>query len=259
MLARVDIAGVAIPAVLGLIAIYLGWRQMRLSGQNAELQYVVTTTTKLVPEGWGTSLQVVHGEEIVNDPWLTITRIVHTGQRAITVEDFNSPLRLKFIGSMGVASVNQTGQRPTDLEPLLERDADSVLVSPTLINPGDMVEIQAVTTGQPSKVELSGRLSEVTYTQLPRLPYPPGGGPEGELLGLDKIITFGLPVGMSLILAAAFALDSESSLATRIAVPIGSVIVGCCLWPWYESSLIKRRALFKPERKAGTPESTRTA
>lgn len=220
---------------------------------------MVTTTTKLVPAGWGDSLKVVHDGEVVNDPWLTITRIVHTGDRAINVEDFDTPLRLRFAGSDGVASVNQTGQRPADLHPLLERDGDSVLVQATLINPGDMVEVQTVTTGQPTDVQLSGRLSEVTYKQLPRLPYPPGGGTEGEMLGFDKFMAFGLPIGLALFVAVGIALDGSSTLATRIAVPIGAILVGCGIWPWYEASLIRRRALFKPERQPETPKSTRTA
>ena len=257
MLACVEIAAIAVGAVLGAVAIYFSYISWRDRRGHAQFQYVVTTATQLVPTAWAGSLGLVHDGEAVNDPWLMIVRIVNVGDRAIKAEDYETPLKLNLGGSLGVASVNQTGQRPSDLAPPLERDGDSVLVLPTLFNPGDMIELQVLTTGQPKEVELGGRLSEVTYRRLPRLPYPPGSGPEGEMLGLDKFMALVLPVGLALGVAVAFALDKSSSTSTRIAVPIGSVLAGC-LFLWRERWLVQRRAMFKPERTTGTPEQTRT-
>lgn len=253
-----DIAAIAVGSALSGIGIYIGYITYRDRRGRAELQYVVTTITRLVPREWGESLQVVHDGERVNDPWLVIARIVNVGDKAINADDFEKPLSLKLGDSMGVASVNQTGQRPADLMPDLERDGDTVLVLPTLFNPGDMIELQVLTTGQPKKVELGGRLSEVTFRQLPHLPYPPGSGNEGEMLAFDKFMAFVAPAGLSLVVAATAALSQDSSIAVRIAVPIGSVLAGCVFWPWHESYLIKRRAMFKPERSPDSPEGTRT-
>jgi len=258
MLAHVDIAAIALGSILSCVGIYIGYITYRDRRGRAELQYVVTTITRLVPHGWGESLQVVHDGDRVNDPWLVIARIVNVGDKAVNADDFEKPLALKLGGSMGVASVNQTGQRPADLMPDLERDGDAVLVLPTLFNPGDMIELQVLTTGQPKNVELGGRLSEVAFRQLPHLPYPPGSGHEGEMLPLDKFMAFVLPAALSLTLAITVALSHDSSTAVRIAVPIGSVLAGCVFWPWRESYLIKRRAMFKPERSPGAPEGTRT-
>lgn len=257
MLARVEIAAIAVGAVLGIVAIYFSFISWRDRRGHAQFQYVVTTATKLVPTAWTGSLELIHDGEPVRDPWLVIARIVNVGDRAIKAEDYETPLRLKLVGSLGVASVNQTGQRPADLTPPLERDGDSVHVLPTLFNPGDMIELQVLTTGQPTKVELGGRLTEVTYRRLPGLPYPPGSGTEGQMLVLDKFMAIVVPIALALGVAVGFALDKGSSTATRVAVPIGSVLVGC-LYLWRARYLVQRRAMFKPERTTGTPEPTRT-
>lgn len=77
------------------------------------------------------------------------------------------------------------------------------------------------------------------------------------MLGLDKFMAIVVPVGIALGVAVAFALDKSSSTAARIAVPIGSVLIGC-LYLWRERWLVQRRAMFKPERTTGTSEQTRT-
>jgi hypothetical protein len=246
MLAGVEVAALLVGALVGCVGIYLTYLTWRDRRGRAQLQYVVTTTSRLVPRGWDEHLQVVHRGDPVDDPGLVITRIVHVGDRAIEASDFQTDLTLKLAGAGQIASVNQTGQRPVDLVPDLAIEGDTVRVKATLINPGDMVEFQVLCSGLPAKVELGGRLSEVTFQQLPRLPYPPGGGPEGEMLGMDKFMAFVLPIAAALGLAIGFALDDESSTAVRIAVPIGSVLVGCVLWPLRERTLINRRAMWKP-------------
>ncbi len=243
-----DVASLALAAAVGCVGIilaYLTWRDRR---GRAQLQYVVTTRSRLVPEGWGESLEVVHEKERVENPGLVITRIVHTGDRAIEANDFDTDLTMKLVGAGEIASVNQTGQRPADLAPDLGIDGDTVYVRPTLINPGDMMELQVLASGLPERVELGGRLSEVTFQQLPRLPYPPGGGPEGELLGFDKFMAWVLPISLAVGTAVVFAFNEESSTAARIAVPLGALLVGCVIYPWRERWLIKRRAMWTPER-----------
>lgn len=254
-----EVAALVVGALVGCVGVYLTYLTWRDRQGRAQLQYVVTTRSKLVPRGWVESLQILHEGNAVEDPGLVITRIVHAGDRAIGAGDFETDLTMKMIGAGQIASVNQTGRRPADLAPELEIDGDTVRLQPTLINPGDMIELQVLSSGLPEKVELGGRISEVTFKQLPRLPYPPGGGPEGEMLPFDKFMAYVLPIGFSLVFAFAFAFDEGSSTAARIAVPIGSVLVGCVLWPWRERSLVKRRAMWKPERSAATPEATRTA
>jgi hypothetical protein len=250
-----ETAAIIVGTVLSCVGVYLAAITYRDRRGRAQLHYVVTTITRLVPEGWAGSLQLVHNGQAVGDPWLVITRIVNVGDKSIRAEEFETPLSLKFDGSLGVASVNQTGQRPNDLKPVLQRNGDAVIVKPTLLNPGDMIELQVLTTGMPKRVNLAGRLSEVEFRELPRLPYPPGGGPEGEMLGLDVFMAFILPAVASLTLAIAIALSSTNSVAVRIAVPSVAILAGCVVWPWREKYLIKRRAMFKPEWDPETAEA----
>lgn len=257
MLAGVEAAALAVGALVGCVGIYLTYLTWRDRRGRAQLQYVVTTKSRLVPRGWVESLQVVHEGEAVEDPGLVITRIVHAGDRAIEADDFETDLTMKLTGAGKIASANQTGQRPADLAPELAIDDDTVRLRPTLINPGDMIELQVLCSGIPEKVELGGRMSEVTFKQLPRLPYPPGGGPEGELLPFDKFMVWVVPFGLALGTALAFAFNEESSTATRIAVPAGALLVGFVIYPWRERWLIKRRAMWKPGRPADATDATR--
>jgi hypothetical protein len=125
-------------------------------------------------------------------------------------------------------------------------DGNMVRVKPTLINPGDMIELQILSSGLPGQVELGGRVADVTFEQLPRLPYPPGSGPEGEMNPIDRFMWWvPVPVG-SVALAITFALNTSSSTAVRIVLPLATLLVGLVLYPLRSRYLVRRRAMWTP-------------
>jgi len=127
-------------------------------------------------------LEVVLNGETVDDPVIVSVRMGNTGDRAILSSDFHEPLTVQLLGSQRIVSATVTSSRPSDLKPQLSVDDDEsrVVISPTLINPGDLIELQVIASGPVRDVALQGRVADVVPVKRQGLPYPPGSGPEGE-------------------------------------------------------------------------------
>ena len=110
------------------------------------LEYVVVykqriLSSMLVPSRrFAGELEVVLNGETVDDPVIVSVRMVNTGDRAILSTDFHEPLAVQLLGSQRIVSATVTSSRPSDLKPQLSVDDDQsrVVISPTLINPGDL-------------------------------------------------------------------------------------------------------------------------
>jgi len=224
MLAGVEAAGLAVAVLIGVVAIIFGYLQWKDRRPRAQLQYAVVTKSELIPKRWS-ALELVHDGEPVEDPALIILRIVHAGDKAIEEGDFQTNLRLTLVGSGPIASVNQTGQRPADFAPELSIDNNEFILQRTLINPGDMIELQVLVSGLPQRVELAGRASDVTFKRLLRVPVGLGSAPGGGFARGDWVLYGLIFPAMAVGLAVLTALSEKSSTAVRIVLPIVIVVL----------------------------------
>jgi hypothetical protein len=193
-----DVAAWAVPSALGIVTLGLTYRAYRSQRAITRLEYVVITNTKLLPGRLANELKVSHqGWSVIEDPSLTIIRIVNTGNRAIPADDFETPLSVTLAGVKEIASATCTASRPSGLRPEPEIDANHVRIAPLLLNPDDMIELQVLSAGQASEVTVGGRITNLVDI-VPRsdLPYPPGSGDEGEMLGFDRFMWYVLQPGL---------------------------------------------------------------
>ena len=228
----------AVALAIGVLA-YLSQRNKK------KLEWMVTTNAELLPGEVAHHLEVSHAGNAIADPSLVVVRMVSMGNRAINPQDFETDLILKLDGADSIANAACTGMRPGDLGVQLEVEGTDVHIRPTLLNPGDMVQLHVVTSGAPDSVEVAGRIADLDLDERDRLPYPPGSGDEGEMNSIDRfvwyVITPALILGVGVWVAIAVA---KTGLAwTAI---LAAAAVACWLDAKYTAFLVERRRRWKP-------------
>jgi hypothetical protein len=247
MLARVDQATGLLTAFVALPTLYFAYLTYRDRLPRKRLQFVVTTNSVVLPAALAESLHLLHNQEEVPDPALIIIRLVCTGDKAITTDDYESDIKITLSGSKGIANATCTGRRPAGLEPGIDVDGTVARIKPLLLNPEDMLQLHLLAAGKPDSVSIEGRVADLAIEQLQELPYPPGGGPEGELNAVDFFIWWIVSPALILFLGGVLAFDSNASTAIRIIAPIAAALFGLILYPRRVKFLINRRAMWRPE------------
>jgi hypothetical protein len=230
----------------GLVIAYVTYRVQR---NRKRIEYVVTTNTGLLPGALAKDLEVTHSDSgvLVRNPALTIIRIVNTGDRAIEANDYETNLTVTLEGVDQIVSATSTATRPADLKPEIEIDGDVAGIKPVLINKEDMIQLQVLSAGKPSDVRMGGRVADVKPASR-ELPYPPGSGKEGEMVGFDwfmwSVLVPGVLLGLGLLLGP---FEDDRSTEAKIAIIAGAAVVALVLYPMYVRYLVKRRRMWRPD------------
>lgn len=240
--------------VVGLLAtiaaLVVGYITYRSQRNQKRLEYAVVSKQRIVPpkisSRSGVRLDVLIDGEKVDDPSIMSVRIVNTGDRAILSSDIVNPLHLKVAGPAHIVSAAVTAVRPRDSAVTLTLDGGQVTVSPSLVNPEDLTEIQIIASGRVDEVLLGGRIADVLPVRRRSLPYPPGSGAEGEMLKFDKFMWWVLsPVLFASFAALPIVLIPMSAI-TRIGLILGAAILIFYVYPLRVRTLIRRRRIWKP-------------
>lgn len=201
--------------------------------------------TKILPGRVARDLEVRHNGDVLMEPSLTILRLVNTGDRPIKAEDFESDIVIRFEGVRDLSSATWTASRPADLRPDIEIDDDCVRLKPTLINPEDMLELQVLSAGQPRDISVAGRVADLSVIPRKGLPYPPGSGREGEMVGMDRFVWYVFTPAFIVAIGAGVALGGKTSPAARVLVLVTTGILGGVLYPLFVRYLVRRRRLWR--------------
>jgi hypothetical protein len=237
-------AGIFI-GIATLVVAYLAYRSQR---GKTRLEFVVVINTSVaVVKPVSASLAVAYDGKVVPDASVAVIRLVNTGDKAIRAADYSSDLVICLDNINEVVAATATKTRPTDLKPKLNINGTDIAIAPLLINPGDMIELQLLTSGLASSVRVEGRIANLSrITQRKGLPYPPGSGTEGEMLGFDKFMWFVFaPVFFvgSIIAAILFA---KLALSTKVITLFVVSILGFVLYPMQVKYLVERRRMWRP-------------
>jgi hypothetical protein len=192
---------------------------------RVRLEYLVTTNATLLPGRVSDELEVKRDGVVVADPALCVTRIVNTGEKPVRAEDFETGLVVAFDGVEQVVSATWSAARPRDLGPGIEIDGDRVVIEPRVINAGDMLELQVLSAGRAREVSVEGRVAGLKLVRRKALPYPPGSGSEGEMVGLDRFMWFVFSPALILGPGVALAARSGISDAERWLTVLATVVV----------------------------------
>jgi hypothetical protein len=235
---------------VGVAALALAWLSYRSHRDRKRIEYVVTTKAGLLPGNVRHEVEVVHLDSgvSINKPWLTIVRIVNTGDRAITANDFETKLSINLVGVRRILSATVTATRPADLEPELGFNGASIDIDPLLVNPGDAFQVQLLSDGEPSEVSITGRVADLEIVELRGLPYPPGSGDEGEMISFDKFIWWVLTPALIIVSGVVLGPLTDQSDAAKIAILGAAVLVAVVLYPMQVRYLVNRRRRWNFEQ-----------
>jgi hypothetical protein len=121
-----------------------------------------------------------------------------------------------------------------------------VCIGPKLINRGDMIELQLLSAGQAPQPLVGGRVANLEITVRRGLPYPPGSGPEGEMLGFDRFVWYVfMPAGVAGA-GVVIGLAGNVSSTARVLILIATAFGVGVLYPLRLRYLVRRRRLWRP-------------
>lgn len=227
------------------LALVVAWATYRSQSEQRGIEYLVLSNQRLVSPRVAGDLEVSFRGQVVEAPALTVLRMVSTGDRAIAAAAFEGPLVVTLAGARRVVSASVSAMRPRDLPVVLSSEGDAVHVDPLLLNPGDFLEIQALTEGQPEHVRVSGRIADVKPRRRTQLPYPPGSGLEGEMTGFDKFMWIVPEVLVAACLLAVIVVADLSATARVAWVVVVAVVFGI-IYPVQVRRLVRRRRNWRP-------------
>jgi hypothetical protein len=230
--------------LVGVAILVVGYITYRNLHGKTRLEYVVVSNARVVPSQIAAKLDVIYGGARVADASVAIIRLVNTGDKAILAEHFSSPLGIRLDGVNEVVAAMATKTRPADLHPLLSVKTSSVLIAPLLINPGDLIQLQLLSSGLPSGVTVEGRIANVGAVLQRGLPYAPGSGPEGELRGFDTFMWYVAPMLLGVVVIYLILTTSMTPIARVAAVVV--VLLLSLLLNMYLRFLDRRRGLWRP-------------
>jgi hypothetical protein len=128
---------------------------------------------------------------------------------------------------------------------VLTSAGNQIHIEPLLLNPGDFIEVQALAAGQPSHVSVDGRITDVLPKRRTSLPYSPGSGPEGQMVGMDKFM-WSVPVlclaALCYISISAAALSTTATIAWAVAATVFFFVI----YPMQLRRLVRRRRNWRP-------------
>lgn len=230
---------------MAVVAAVIAWLTYRSQSSKRSLEYLVVSSQRLVNPRVAAELAVSFHGVSVNDPSLTVIRLVSTGDRGIPADSFDTPLGLIMRGAVRVVSGSVSARRPDSLPVVLRIDGNRLVIEPLLLNPGDFIEVQALTEGQPDDIIVDARIADVSPRRRAQLPYPPGSGPEGRMIGMDKFM-WTVPEAFLAAITISAILISNFSTAAKAAWVLTVLIGAAVIYPLLVRRLVRRRQAWRP-------------
>lgn len=229
-------------AMAGLVVAYATYR----SGRNRlKLDYVLQALMPLASPAVTGSVQLLVDGIVTSDPALTVLRIANTGDRAIPATSIEAAIGFRLLGVRSIARAEFTASRPFDLRPIIVVEDDTITLEARLLNPGDLLVLQVLSSGAPSEIMPVGRVEDLHKITRVSLPYPPGSGSEGEMRRFDQFMWFGfMPVVILLLIVGVPLLFRAEGWALVAWAAAGASGVFAHLAN--TRRLIRRRRLWRP-------------
>lgn len=237
--------GTWVGVLVAVFAAIIAWATYRSQRSRRELEYLVLSTQRLVNPRVAQDLDVFFDGRAVDDPSLTVLRLVSTGVKGIPATTFETPLTITLHGATSIVSASVSAVRPEGLPVKLTTDANQAHIEPLLLNPGDFIEIQALAAGQPDRVDVEARIADVVPRRRNSLPYPPGSGPEGQMIGMDKFM-WSVPELLVAALLYFFIIAAETSAIATVGWVAAVTVVFFVIYPMQVHRLVRRRRNWRP-------------
>lgn len=148
--------GVIVAIIIGFISIFLYLRDRN----RKALSYDVISNTSLVDvkEEVKERLEIFYNKKPVSQLYLSLIRIVNSGNMPILASDFTCPVTLTFAEGTQIVSAEIIEKHPKRLEATVESRGNEAAVNLTLLNGGDSLTIKILSSGGEGTVTVDGRI-----------------------------------------------------------------------------------------------------
>lgn len=127
--------------VVSALFYWISLRPKRFGWQLISSNGIVSAKGRSLP------LKVVYDGQEVSSPNIIVMKIGNAGKSEITAEDYDGPVRIQFNKS-SLLACDVSGRLNEQITASVLKDtSSSVVVEPTLLNPGEWIILQFVTDG----------------------------------------------------------------------------------------------------------------
>lgn len=224
---------------VGVIALVVTALLFRADRKRRSLQYVVMANRAIITET-KFDVEVRHGDQPVANPRLVVLRIANGGADPIAAADFETPLSLRVDGAR-ILSAEVAYTRPPDLAPDLDEiDEGRVVLAKRLLNSFDMIEVQMLVDGEPTRLAVEGRVTGVNQIERGKIPQTSWGTP-WKFSRLDKAMVWAS--GLVFVGIGAWFYASGGNWMAR-GVGIAILVLAIGVNPWWIMRRNRNNRLF---------------
>lgn len=132
--------------LLGLLMPALFWL---VDYSSKELDVVIISSTALSPirNSFVPGLELTLDGKSLDQPYMTVIEIINSGDLSIVAADFDSPLQLNTGGEAQIIRTELASVEPSSLKPDLDINGNLLILHPLLLNAGDKIRVNALTSG----------------------------------------------------------------------------------------------------------------
>lgn len=164
-------------------------------------------------------LRILYNGNVLQEPFSSIIAVRNSGAKPLQASDFDGPIRITVAKPAKLLRFQMVRREPQSLEPEVFTNERMLTIEPMLLNPGDLMSLEILTTGGKPQFASRGRIAgvpdvknEESRSESPLVFYIFGirlDSPLGLLLLLYT--SFGVNIAFAAV-AMAFRLGKHSSL-----------------------------------------------
>lgn len=143
-----------VAAVIVAIAIY------RLQRDRKNLDWDLISETKLLRDNASPirDLELRYKGEMIANPYLLQLKFINTGNKPVTSEDYEHPLRVHIDPDSRILSAEVVESSQADMDAKISTLDQEATLQPLLLNPGDWVSCQILLDRPPKRWIVKGRI-----------------------------------------------------------------------------------------------------
>jgi hypothetical protein len=226
--------GLAAVAIIVAVALFLADRRKK------SLSYAVLSNRAIVTTPTNFDLEVLHRGDRVANPWLLVLRIANGGASPVELSDYEQPIRIRVDGAR-ILSGEIAFTRPDGFRPCISnQSADALTLDPSLINSGDLLEIQMLLDGRPEHLRVEARLSGISTIGKEKVPSTSWGEP-WKFNRFDSLVI--ILIGLAIGALGIFFYVQGLYLAVRL-LGLAIAFYGLVIYPWQTFRAHRRNRLF---------------
>ena len=106
-------------------------------------------------------LRILFDGKDLKDPFSSIIALSNSGAKPIQASDFEGPIKITVAKPAGILRSQIVRREPQSLEPFVFTNNRMITINPMLLNPGDRISVEILTTGGKPQFASRGRIAGV--------------------------------------------------------------------------------------------------